>query len=428
MPEAKAEGSGGGPFATLRRYGIASFSSALVSVGHLLIQLLAVRQWGARDIGVLAFMMVIITFGYSLSNAMICTPYAVNVNHAPDRASVEFDYFFKVNALLCVVQALICAGVALTISTIGPAICFGIAAGISLLRWFGRAYAYAEHRPARAALSDLIYSAIVVGLVLCGWLLGSSLILAGVGLAIAGTAALVPFGAEFLRKHAPTALGQALKTYRPIWKEQSAWTLTGVVSTEATANSHAYIVTAIAGPSGFAPIAIAQLFFRPVAVCVTALTQLERPRMARAIGEGDYAKAITAERHFLMAVIAAWTMTAIAVTVIITEFPHLISKPSISFPTVVTGVLLCAVLTLIQCTQAPASVLIQSRGEFKKLAFASVFSSGIGVGGATLMCLLVAPVWSLAGVALAQFVLWVYIRMINQGWKRTIREPRLADA
>ena len=30
----------------------------------------------------------------------------------------------------------------------------------------------------------------------------------------------------------------ALRAYRPVWKEQSAWTLVGVLSTEATSNAH----------------------------------------------------------------------------------------------------------------------------------------------------------------------------------------------
>ena len=42
------------------------------------------------------------------------------------------------------------------------ALAFGLAGFFSLLRWFGRANAYAHHTPGGAAISDLVYAILVV--------------------------------------------------------------------------------------------------------------------------------------------------------------------------------------------------------------------------------------------------------------------------
>ena len=49
-----------------------------------------------------------------------------------------------------------------------------------------------------------------------------------------------------------------------------------MLTTEATANAHVYIVTLIYGPLGFAPIAATALFIRPVGVAMNTLTDYER--------------------------------------------------------------------------------------------------------------------------------------------------------
>lgn len=403
--------------ATLARFGLASMSSAAVSVSHLLVQLVSVRRLEAAEIGTLAFLLVIIQFGYSLSNALVSTPYAIAVNQREDGEDQGFDFFYPVNLLLALSQGLLCAAIGWIMAGPWAAAAFGLAGLFSLLRWFGRANAYAHHTPGGAAVSDLVYAVLVVAGVGATLAVGARLELFGAVLAGAGLLALIPFGAAFLARHRPTGLGRALASYRPVWKRQSAWTLIGVITTEATSNAHSYIVTLFAGPAAFAPIAVGMLFFRPVNVCITALTQLERPRMARAVGQGNERAARGSVRAFLAALLVIWVATAVTAALVLFAFPHIIIKPTLSVETVMIAVALCGALSLVQCIQAPMSVLTQARGAFKALAATSVRSCFVGVAAVVAVTLLAPSVYTIAGVVLAQLVMMLGIWRLDRRWR-----------
>jgi O-antigen/teichoic acid export membrane protein len=408
--------------ATLARFGLASMSSAAVSVSHLLVQLVSVRRLEASEIGTLAFLLVIIQFGYGLSNALVSTPYAIAVNQREDGADEGFDFFFPVNLLLALSQGLLCAAIGWVMAGPWAAAAFGLAGVFSLLRWFGRANAYAHHTPGGAAISDVVYAVLVVAGVGATLAVGARIELFGAILAAAGLLALIPFGAGFLARHRPIGFGRAFASYRPVWKRQSAWTLIGVITTEATSNAHSYIVTLFAGPAAFAPIAVGMLFFRPVNVCITALTQLERPRMARAVGQGNDRAARGSARAFMAALVVIWVATAVTAAGILWFFPHLIIKPTLSVETVMIAVALCAALSLVQCLQAPMSVLTQARGAFKPLAATSVRSCFVGVAAVVAITLFAPSVYTIAGVVLAQLVMMLGIWRLDRRARREMAE------
>ncbi|MDV3455703.1 polysaccharide biosynthesis protein [Sphingomonas sp. HF-S4] len=404
--------------ATLARFGLASMSSAAVSVSHLLVQLVAVRRLEAAEIGTLAFLLVIIQFGYGLSNALVSTPYAIAVNQREDGSEDGLDFFFPLNLLLALSQGLLCAAIGWAM--VGPwaALAFGLAGVFSLLRWFGRANAYAHHTPGAAAVSDMVYAILVIAGVGATLSAGAHIELFGAVLAGAGALALIPFGGAYLARHKPSGLGRAFSAYRPVWKRQSAWTLIGVITTEATSNAHSYIVTLFAGPAAFAPIAVGMLFFRPVNVCITALTQLERPRMARAVGKGDDRSARGSARAFMAALLVIWIATAALAALILAFLPQIILKPTLSVQAVMIAVALCAALSLVQCLQAPVSVLTQARGAFKPLAATSVRSCIVGVAAVVAITLLAPSVYTIAGVVLAQAVMLFGIWRLDRKARR----------
>lgn len=407
---------------TLARFGLASMSSAAVSVSHLLVQLVTVRRLEAVEIGTLAFLLVIIQFGYALSNALVSTPYAIEVNHADPEEAHRFDFFFPVNFLLALSQGLLCAVIAWTMAGPLAALTFGAAGFFSLLRWFGRSTSYARHQPLGASYSDGVYASLVVAGLALLMLTHLRIEFIGALLATAGFAALFPFGSSFLTRHWPRRLGGALKSYRPVWKRQSSWTLIGVTTTEATSNAHSYIVTLLAGPAAFAPIAVGMLFFRPVNVCITAITQLERPRMTRAVARGDEKAAERSSREFTLALAAIWLVTAVTAMVILWFFPRIIIKPTLSVETVMIAVALCAMLSLIQCIQTPMSVLTQAHGAFKPLAGTSVRSSIVGLATVVLLTWFAPSVFTIAGVAFAQLVMMLGIYRLNRRWRAATRE------
>ncbi len=405
------------------RFGLASFSSALVSVSHLLIQLFSIHHLETSAIGVLAFLLVIIQFGYSLSNALVSTPYTIMVNQEDAVESGAHAFFFPVNLLLAGSQGLICAAIAWATASPAAAALFGAAGMLSLIRWFGRSNAYAHHSPARAARSDFAYSATILAGLLIAIRTGAHLPGIGAMLVAASLAGLLPFGTAFLRRHVAMNPLRALGHYRPVWRDQSAWTLVGVLSTEATSNAHSYAVTLLAGPTAFAPIAVGMLFFRPVNVCITALTQLERPRMTRAVARGDHDGAIRSERLFMGALIVLWLATCALAAILLYAVPQMLLNPTLDYRLVVTAVGLCALLSLVQCIQTPMSVMTQARRAFRPLAAQSLRSCGVGIVAVTLLTLWAAPIFSIAGVVLSQLVMMLGIWNLDRRW-RAEREVR----
>ncbi|HUD91527.1 polysaccharide biosynthesis protein [Sphingobium sp.] len=403
----------------LGRFGLASLSSAIVSVSHLAVQLFSIHHLGTSAIGTLAFLLVIIQFGYGLSNALVSTPYTIMVNQGEEADARRFDFFFPVNLLLAVSQGLICAAIAWATASPTAALLFGLAGIFSLIRWFGRSNAYAHHAPMRAARSDLAYAGTILIGLMVAMRTGASLPAIGGMLVAASLIGMLPFGLAFLRRHGAMGPGRALRAYRPVWREQSAWTLVGVLSTEATSNSHSYIVTLLAGPTAFAPIAVGMLFFRPVNVCITALTQLERPRMTRAVARGDHRSAIKSERMFMGALVMLWLGTCVLAGIVLEFFPSLILKPTLDHGAVVLAVALCALLSLVQCVQTPMSVMTQARRAFRPLAAQSLRSCGVGVVAVTLIVLGADPVLSIGGVVLSQLVMMLGIWRLDRQWRLT---------
>ena len=400
------------------RFGLASLSSAIVSVSHLLIQLFSIHHLETAAIGTLAFLLVIIQFGYGLSNALVSTPYTIVVNQGDDADARSVDFFFPVNLMLAASQGLICAAIAWATASPSAALLFGLAGMLSLIRWFGRSNAYAHHTPARAARSDLAYAGTILAGLLIAMRTGADMSAIGGMLVAASLIGLLPFGLAYLRRHFAMAPGRALSAYRPVWKEQSAWTLVGVLSTEATSNSHSYIVTLLAGPTAFAPIAVGMLFFRPVNVCITALTQLERPRLTRAVARGDHGAAIRSERVFMAALVLLWLATCAVAAIALYAFPGLILKPTLDHRLVMIAVGLCALLSLVQCVQTPMSVMTQARKAFRPLAAQSMRSCGVGLIAVTLIVLGTAPVFSIGGVVLSQLVMTFGIWRLDRRWRQ----------
>jgi hypothetical protein len=400
------------------RFGLASLSSAIVSVSHLLVQIFSIHHLQTAAIGTLAFLLVIIQFGYSLSNALVSTPYTIAVNQGEEGDARGFDFFFPVNLMLALSQGLICAAIAWITASPVAALAFGMAGTLSLIRWFGRSNAYAHHAPARAARSDLAYAGTILAGLLIAMRTGAGMSAIGGMLVAASLVGLLPFGLAYIKRHFAMAPAHALKNYRPVWKEQSAWTLVGVLSTEATSNSHSYIVTLLAGPTAFAPIAVGMLFFRPVNVCITALTQLERPRMTRAVAKGDHGAAIKSERIFMAALVMLWLATCVVAAIALYFFPGVILKSTLDHRLVMIAVGLCALLSLVQCIQTPMSVMTQARKAFRPLAAQSMRSCVVGVVAVSMLVLGTAPVFSIGGVVLSQLVMMLGIWQLDRQWRR----------
>jgi O-antigen/teichoic acid export membrane protein len=135
------------------------------------------------------------------------------------------------------------------------------------------------------------------------------------------------------------------------------------------------------------------------------------------MARGDERTAIDAERAFTIALAALWLATCVVAGIVLYAFPAVVVKPGLDHDLVATAVLLCGLLSLIQCIQTPMSVLTQARGAFRPLAVQSLRSCGVGIIAVTVLTLAAAPIFSIGGVVLSQLVMMLGIRNLDRRWR-----------
>jgi len=400
-----------GRLAALQRYALAVFAPSSVSAAHLVVQLMLLATLVPAEFGSFAFLMILVQFGFGLSNALLSTPYTVEISSPVDPHGGRRTMFFTASAVFALVFGLCIYLVGALIAEGRWIMPFSIFAALAMIRWFGRAHNYAMLRPALSGLSDIVYAASLV-MIIASLAWGGALTLETTALAflVATVLGCICLGADFISRQIGS--WTSLRAYRDIWQGQSRWTLLGVVTTESTANVHSYLVTLLAGPAAFAPMAAAALFVRPVLLSVSSLSQLEIPIIGRAIAAGNIGKATATSRRFLHALLAIWVVTAALAYAVITLIPSVIIKPAYSLGEVELAVLIFLVISLFQVWQGPNSALLQAARNFKPLSQVSVISCGFSIAGALIALAFLPPVYSLLGIAVGQLVMAVLMKQL----------------
>jgi O-antigen/teichoic acid export membrane protein len=404
-----------GRLAGLQRYALAVFAPASTSAAHLVVQLLLLATLTPAEFGAFAFLMIVVQFGFGLSNALVSTPYTVEVSsHAQPRQDMR-AMFLAANAVFALGFGLCVYFVGSMVGNGGWIPLFSIYALLAMIRWFGRAHNYAMLRPAASGISDIVYAVtLVIAVAVLAW--GEKLDMESVAFAfvVATLLACLCLGGDFVARQLGLRGFAQLAGYRPVWRDQSRWTLLGVVTTESTGNIHSYFVTLLAGPAAFAPIGAAALFVRPVLLSVSSLSQLEIPILGRAIASGDIEKAEATRRRFLNALLAIWVATSALAYAVIAFAPSVIIKPDYALDEVELAVVLFLVISLFQVWQGPNSALLQAARLFKDLSKASVASCAFSITGVLIALAVLPPVYSLAGIAIGQLVMAALLARLSR--------------
>jgi O-antigen/teichoic acid export membrane protein len=388
---------------TALRYGASACGPALVSVAHFLASLIFLHNLPAHAFGLFSFVMVVVSFGMSLNVALISVPLTRNLAMG-ETASASIC--FQMNWLVCIGFALLMfAGLLLSGAPFQGALLLGLFAGCFTFRWFARCFAYIDGRIGAAIGSDITYSLILIGS-LCilaaadqmTFNLGSEMLL------LSALAGLLPFGLAFTRKQLAALSGNPNR-YWPIFHGVTRWSLTGVILTELTVNAHAYFVTFICGPSAFALLALGMLLMRPASLMQSALPDLERPAMARAVAANDMPALSRIQRHFTFALAAAWMANILLCVAVLAFFPALVVKKSYGMQDVILVTAICTFIMAIRALRAPLAVLLQAAGRFKELASIGAVSAAVSVASTLILLLLAGPIASMGGIVLGELVI-----------------------
>ncbi|HEX3429684.1 MAG TPA: hypothetical protein VHT03_02265 [Rhizomicrobium sp.] len=401
------------------RYVLSAAGPVCISAAHFIAALVFLHTFTRAEFGQFSFLLVIVPFCLSLAGAMIGAPAAVAVRHGSMIAS-ELVTYLKTNlALGSVAGVSVCT---LMWSSGGGwhfALISGAYGAVMTLRWFARTLTYARGPAYRVLVSDVLYSAFLVAALLLPSHLHRLTPLSAVQILCCSCfLAWLSFGPTYLREQFAAALTGSLGGYVRIWNQLARWSAFGVVLTEFTANAHAYLVTFIAGPAAFAPLAVGALLMRPVQLVLAAIPDRERPTMAILLGSGNYPAAQRSVNHFRMAAGAVWLLTATTAAGLLLWYPQLILRKGYEPSQALTVLGFFAVITAVRSFRTPESVLLQAAGEFRALAFASLFSSMVSLAATLALLIFVGPVFSLAGILAGEIVVTMRVRATADAWMR----------
>ena len=190
--------------------------------------------------------------------------------------------------------------------------------------------------------------------------------------------------------------------------------LIGAFTLELSQNSHSYLISLFAGPQAFAPIALANLVFRPFAVVMAGLVQSERPLFSKLLFEKKMAEvqlACSKLQRIVLSCLAVNVLIAVVAMYLYEEQIHAKVGQFDSFQLILSiMVLIC----LLRTFRFPIALLFQSLGAYGVIKNA-VFASGL-VSLFTVLAFLFFG-WvqaSIIGLLLGEIVMFVYLKRLSK--------------
>lgn len=404
---------------TAWRYGLPISGPLATSGAHFLASLVFVRNLQAAEFGIFSFVLVIVPFCMSIMAALLVLP----VNNAlaaspPERARIEATCL-KMNAILTVLAGVILFGFMVGARAPVPAALLLAAYGATFtFRWFARSFSFVKSRTGPAIVSDMIYAvSLVAGLAAMRAGHAVQLIPGALLLLTAALVSLSPFGVGFFRDQIE-ALGRGrIRDYRGIFRDVTRWSLMGVVLTELTVNAHAYLVTFISGPGPFALLAVGQILMRPASLVQSALPDVERPAMTRAIAAQDRTRRARLLGDFRLALLAVWAATTILAAAILVWAPQLLLKNTYLPSDALLVTMITGAIMLVRCFRTPPATLMQAAGELKVLANIAAFTSVISILLTLAFLLAWGPAASLLGILTGEIAIVAMLKRTVKGWE-----------
>lgn len=420
LDAASALGAKPRAFGAVRRYGLSAGGPMATSGAHFLASLIFLHMLPPAEFGLFSFLLIVVPFSLSIAGSLLAPSLMATLRRTAAIDDATLSTHLKTNLVIAGLAAVAVFGLLMASGAeVGVAGTLGVYGGIMTMRNFGRSYAYATKQPLRSLFADLIYSALLIG-GLSALVFSQQLTMAHAAFVLVGAAAasFLAFGFDYVGKQMRPGDAGSLTEYRPMWQEFARWAVFGVILTEFTANAHAYIVTFISGPKAFAVLALGSLLMRPASLVLSALPDIERPRMAAKIGSGDAAGAFRTVKEFRAASVAMWLCTILLAGALLIWFPHVILKRGYNETQALVVLAFWIVILGVRTLRTPESVFLQAAGEFRALASASMWSCVTSLIATLTLLLVAGPIVSLAGIILGDVVMTANIFSLTAKWKR----------
>lgn len=389
------------------------------AISTLFLTLTVIPLVSKSEYGFLAFCLAVTVFSNSVINALAATPLSILLNQTDQRQPHVFWPVVKISLTVSTAISLILAALGLIwnqhLPTVSLLSVYGFLNG---LRWIQRSYQYATHQPGPAATADAV-SAIVM--ILGSFALYSmhmaSLLWPSVLLVVStviGIAIVNPMR-SFADYPLSESLSYPLSRFSPIWRSQSRWALLGVITTEMTVNGHVYVVTALSGPSAYSIIAIATLVWRPVMTISTALTQIERPRLAKAISKSDHGEISAVRSHLFAILTMTYIVNAASLPVAFYFFQEKLHSKGYNLASLLTSVILWSIVILVRTIRTRGSLFLQATKRFRELSFTSLYAAPFSLGLTSVMTIFWGPVFSIIGIIVGECLMTRNVEHLLKG-------------
>lgn len=383
------------------RLGIVIGGEATQSALHFALNLVLMHQLSAFDYGVYALVMVMGGLALTYIRALTAMPGSIMIASSSTRyASASYDVMFGSVALA--LAAVMGLAVALIVWIwIGHA---SVAAGLLISLWSIRSHLRTTTLARRLRLettaSDLAFAAGGLAAAFAA-ITADGDILADTLLALAAANGLGILTLMLLIRRRPrlTMRRSARQRYARI-RRQLTWSFLGVTAANIQGQGMALVVTALAGPAAYAPIAAVVVLFTPLRLMGAGLINFLQPEISRLLSEGQIPSARRELRLWsLFMGIAAFLYGA----AVLVALPMLNAEVLQGAPIYVLGVSAWILFTIATVSVMP-HITLEVLSAFRALAYLTFAAAAFGMAIILAILSVLPPAYALMGVAASEAV------------------------
>ncbi len=409
----------------IRRLVFMVSGEALQSGFHFALNIYLLHVLTARDYGIFAICMVMGGVGIAYTRSLTAVPASIWIARSKTRHEADaYDITFGSGALL--LNLVIClAAMALLWfwGAEGPVV-GGLFIGLWALRSHLRTASFARQRQWIVSISDLAFTSVGCAVAAAILYRGQNVLL-GIfeGLTVANGIGI--FLLLFLpkKKVRISFRKQIRRRYARLWP-QLRWTVFYVTTSLLQGQVIAILVTSMAGPAAYAPIAAIMTLFAPLRIVATAFDNMMQPEMSAAMGRRDYAR-VWSQALLWSALLGAGCLVYGALVFFIA--PYIKSDTFADASIHVLGSSAMVISTLLIMYSMPR-IILETASAFGTLAIISGLAGIVGLVSIAVLLAVSTPAWALAGSALSEaafFVLcWIALhRRLSDGKRLMTAEP-----
>ena len=391
-----------------RRFAIVLGGEGLQSAFGFGLNVALARTLPAKSYGEFALVMLIGGFALIYMRALIGIPACTFIPQCRStRAAGALAVTFASGAL-----ALSAAGGLMVAATLALYQCdFAWAAGLFIGLWAMRGYhriaLFAQSRAALSTVSDFGFT--VSATAFCVPLLlwhGATDGLSRIFLALAA-AHLIGIAMALALQGGPFRISGRRSVRLRLRKllPTMSWSLVSVTIANVQAQGPTFVIAAIAGPAGYAPIAATMAFFSPLRLAASALANMNQPDLAAAIKRsGDLGRLMAIQTAIIAGICLAYGACMVVAFPLLTQ--RLLEGRFGAAPLNGIAFGIWAIASTSVLYSVPKTFL-ETTQDFRRISMVSALGASFGIPLVALIVWTTTPAWSLIGTTLSELIVFL---------------------